>query len=716
MGLLWAWLAIFAVTLLAYLPALHGNFLWDDDAHVTKPELRSLHGLQRIWAEPGATQQYYPLLHSAFWIEHRLWGDSALGYHLVNILLHATAACLLAMLLKRIGLRGGWWAAALFALHPVAVESVAWITEQKNTLSLVCYFCAALAYLRFDERRSIQWYALATLCFFAALLSKSVTATLPAALLVVFWWRRGTLSWRRDAAPLAPWFALGIGMGLFTAWVERNFIGAEGADFALSFLQRTLLAGRVVAFYAGKLVWPQPLIFIYPRWTVDVTVAWQYLFPLGVALVLALLFLRKRRGLLAAALLFVGSLFPSLGFFNVYPFRFSFVADHFQYPASASILALVGLGLSWLGTRGPRWVAWAVGGAMLCVCGALTWRQCGVYRDRETLWRTTLAQNPDCWMAHDNLGRVLLEQGRISEAVPQLAEAVRLQPESPQMHSNYGVTLMELGRMAEAQAQFETCVRLKPDDPETQNNLGITLYAAGQTEPAIARFENAVRLYPGYADAHRNLGRVLARAGRTEQAIAHLREALRLKPANPDAHDDLADILMQTGQSEEAGNQYRAALQLRPDDAAAHLGLAALLSADGKWTEAMAEYQTVLRANPKNGDAAYGLGNAFIKLRRWNDALPPCEAAVRLQPKRVEAHLNLGAALFFSGRPDEAVRCFETALELSPDSVKAHYFLGNVRMAQGNKAEARAQYEAALRINPDYGPAKANLARLTGSN
>ena len=217
------WLvALIAAVIVAYSPALEGGFLWDDDAHVTGPELRSLAGLWRIWTDPGATQQYYPLLHSAFWLEHRLWGNAVLGYHLVNVVLHATCAWLLLRVLRRLQVAGGLLAAAIFALHPVHVESVAWISEQKNTLSLLFYLSALLVYVRFDETRRRRDYVLASGLFLLGLLTKTVVATLSGALLVILWWRRGRLEPRRDVMPLLLWFAIGGGAGLYTAWFERS--------------------------------------------------------------------------------------------------------------------------------------------------------------------------------------------------------------------------------------------------------------------------------------------------------------------------------------------------------------------------------------------------------------------------------------------------------------------------------------------------------------
>ena len=329
-------LLLLTAVIFVYQPVWHGKPIWDDDAHLTPPGLRSPQGLARIWIEPGATQQYYPLVHSIFWVEYKLWGDTTLGYHLINILLHAFSALLLWKILRRLQVPGAYLAAAIFALHPVCVESVAWISEIKNTLSGAFYLGAALVYLRFDRTRNWKFYFLALGLFLLGLMSKTVIATLPAALLVVFWWQRGKLSWKQDVLPLIPFFVVGMGAGLFTAWVEWKFVGARGSAYDFTFIDRVLIAGRVIWFYLGKLVWPVDLIFIYPRWQVSQTVWWQYLFPITALLVSVGLWLLSRwnRAPLAAWLFFVGTLFPALGFFNVYPFCYSFVADHFQYLAS----------------------------------------------------------------------------------------------------------------------------------------------------------------------------------------------------------------------------------------------------------------------------------------------------------------------------------------------------------------------------------------------
>ncbi len=356
--------------LLVYQPAWHGGFIWDDDAHVTKPELRSWQGLYRIWFDVRATTQYYPLLHSAFWIEHRLWGDATLGYHLVNLLLHAAAAVMVALILRRLAVPGAYLAAAIFALHPVHVESVAWITEQKNTLSAVFYLGAMLVYLHFDQTRKIALYWWALGLFLLAILSKTVTATLPGALLVIFWWQRGRLSWKRDVLPLTPLFLLGAGGGMVTAWWELQVNHCVGPEFQFTPVERLLIASRAVWFHLWKLCWPTKLTFFYPRWQIDSGAWWQYLFPLGLtALLVGLWSIRRRtRAPLAALLFFGGTLFPVLGFFNLYTFRYSLIANHYQYLASLGAITLAAAGGVLLLERWGLWRRPA--GYMVCLASA----------------------------------------------------------------------------------------------------------------------------------------------------------------------------------------------------------------------------------------------------------------------------------------------------------------------------------------------------------
>jgi tetratricopeptide (TPR) repeat protein len=661
----WACAGVFVATLIAYWPMLHGSFIWDDDAHVTKPVLRSLHGLWRIWFEVGATQQYYPVLHSAFWLEHRLWGDATLGYHLTNVFLHATAACLFGLILRRFWKRddAAWLAAFLFALHPVGVESVAWISEQKNTLSVVFYLASAMTHLRWRETLVVKQvglggrarplapsalgvspnersgataqpylYFVALGLFVLALLSKSVTATLPAALLVVLWWQHGRLSWKRDILPLLPWFAIGAIAGVFTAWVERKYIGAEGAAFTLSFLQRCLLAGRVAWFYLAKLVWPANLIFVYPHWTVDPAAGWQYLFPLGAVVLLAALWLlrRRTRGPLAGALFFLGTLFPALGFFNVYPFLFSYVADHFQYLASLGIIALAAAGWArW--TQGamaedaagrPRGMPGSllVAIPVLCLLGGLTWRQSRLYRDPQILYRATLERNPGAWLADTSLGVILADDHRLPEAVADYEQALRLNPDYALGHYDLGNALAQLGRLPEAIAQYSAALKLQPSSPPTHLNLGNTLYEMGNFPGAIAQYEEAVRLSPDSAENQLNLGRALARSGRLPEALSAYEASLRLDPDYADAHFNFGNALANLGRMEEATAQYGEALRLKPDYPEAQNNLGAALMRLGRFPEAIAAYERALQLRGDYPQAEYNLSLALRATGRVGEA------------------------------------------------------------------------------------------------
>jgi tetratricopeptide (TPR) repeat protein len=596
-----AWLffaLILGLCVLVYLPALHGSLLWDDDGHVTRPDLRSWHGLFRIWFEIGATQQYYPVLHSAFWLEHRFWGDSVVGYHLLNVVLHATTAGLFGFFLRRLRLPGAWLAALLFALHPVCVESVAWISEQKNTLSAVIYLAAALAYLRYDEDRRTAQYWRATGWFVLALLTKTVTATLPAALLVVFWWRRGRLDWRRDVLPLLPWFVLSAAMGLLTAEFERDLIGAQGADFSLSLVERGLLAGRVFWFYLGKLAWPAGLTFIYPRWTVDAATGWQWLFPLAAFLLLGVLLWLRRRGPLAALLLFAGGLFPVLGFFNVFPFLYSYVADHFQYLASLAVFALAGAGLAHVLTRVPARVRLVGPSLLLAGLGALAWEQAGMYRDPFTLYGRTLARNPDCWMAHNNLAIALADSGRVEQAIPHLEAALKLKPDFAQAANNLGDDLLRIGRAPEAIPHLKYALKLQPNYPVAQRNLGMALATTGRTREAVLHFEQAVRLEPNYADAELHWAIGLTLTDRFAEAGPHFERAIALNPNSAYFFNTYGRALERAGQLDAAVTRYEEAVRLDPNYAEAHLNLAFVLRRLGRMPEAAIHFEEVQRLNP----------------------------------------------------------------------------------------------------------------------
>ena len=723
---------LLAATLLAYWPALRGGLIWDDAAHVTRPELRSAAGLARIWFDLGATQQYYPLLHSAFWIEHRIWGGAVTGYHLANVLLHCAAALLVVCIARRLALPGAWLAGFVFALHPVAVNSVAWISEQKSTLSAVFYLASAFVYLKFDRTRRRSSYAIGSLLFLLALLSKTVTATLPAALLVILWWQRGRLGLKRDVLPLAPWLVAGAAAGLFTAWVERTFIGAEGPDFALSFLDRCLLAGRIFWFYLAKLIWPSNLAFIYPHWNVDASVGWQYLFTLAmIALAAALYWLApRRRWPLAAFLFFAGTLFPVLGFLNVYPFVYSYVADHFQYLASLGVIIPAACGLAIAARRLPqrlRSIAPAPGVALLCALGALTWSQAAIYRDSETVYRDTLRRNPGSWMAHNNLGAELLDTpGHAGEALSHIDAALRLKPDSAEAHNNRGKALEPMpGRLADAIAEYQTALRFRQRFPEAENNLGRALSQSGQAADAIPHFEAALRMRPNYADAETNFGVALLKIpGRLPDATAQFESALAINPGLEQAHNGLGSALSeQPGQAEAAIREFEEALRIQPDYAEAHVNLGQALSRfPDKLPDAVHQFEEALRIRPDYAEAHNGLGVTLAKMGRNADAIAQYQAALKLQPGYAEAHNNLGTALAqMPGRLPEAIPHLEMALRGNPQSAEMHANLGNALLqVPGRLSGAIREFEEAVRIRPDFAEAHyllgSALARSPGKS
>ncbi len=640
-----AWLeslALVALALAAYQSVWRAGFIWDDDAHVTRAGLRSLHGLWRIWFEPGATQQYYPVLHSAFWLEHRLWGDAPAWYHAANVVLHGIACCLLLRVLRSLALPGAFLAAALFAVHPVCAESVAWISEEKNTLSAVLYLLAALAYLKFEAGRRAGPYAAGILLFALALLSKSVTATLPAALLVVAWWRRGRLSWRGDVLALAPWLAMGAGAGAVTSWMERTQIGASGADYALGAVGRFLVAGRALWFYLGKIAWPANLTFVYPRWSVDPGSPAQYLFPAAAAAAFAALWMirRRTRAPLAAALLFAGTLFPALGFINVFPFIYSYVADHFQYLAAAMVLAAAAAAFATAAKRlapAGRLGAWCAAAGVVALLAALTWRQGKIYAGPETLWRATLARNPACWMAYNNLAAELLDKGRVDEAI---ADA----------------------RLALAAA---------PGDAEAHLTLGDALMREGQPSEAFAEYDRALRIQPGNAIAQNNLGNMLLQAGRIDEAVAHYEAALRTKPDFAKAHANLGDAYLRGGRADDALAEYGLALAEDPLSAEAHANLGTALAQKGRLGEAIAHFQRALEIDPGSYVAQTNLGNALLQSGRGGEAIAHYAKALALDPHSSAAHNNLGFGLLQAGRRDEAVAQFRAALQADPGNAGA---------------------------------------------
>ncbi len=668
--------ALVVAVLLAYQPAWQGGFLWEDESHVTRPALRSWQGLYRIWFDVESTEQYYPLLYSAFWVEHKLWGDATLGYHLVNILLHATAAVMMALVLRGLAVPGALLAAAIFALHPVHVDSVAWITEQKNTLSAVFYLGAMLTYLRFDQTRKTLSYWWALGLFALGLLSKTTTVTLPAALLLVFWWQRGKLSWWRDVRPLAPFFLLAVAAGLFTRWVEYNHLGAGRAEFALSTVQRCLLGGRAICFYLGKLFWPAELILVYPRWQISPAIWWQYLFPAAVLLLLALAWgLRRRwRGPLAGLLFFIGTLCPVLGFFNVVFYTFSFVSDHFQYLPSLGIIALASAGAAMLSAGRGLWrrpVGYTLCLVLLATLGTLTWRQSRMFSDAESLYQTTIERNPACWMAYNNLGNILVAQGRLDEAIAHYQKALEIKPDHARAHNNLGAVLAGRGRLDEAIAHYRKALEIKPDYVTAHCALAAALAMQGRLDEALVHYRRSLELQPNSPLAHDGVGSVLLAQGRLDEAMPHCLRALEIEPDRAMAHNNLGTILARQGQFDEALAHYQRVLEIEPNFAAAHANAGDVLAARGQFREALGHYRTAVENQPKDPMVQRSLAwlqatCADASLRNGAEAIEHAQRANQLSGgMRPEVLDTLAAAYAEAGWFPEALATAHKAQELA---------------------------------------------------
>ncbi len=555
-------LALVTAVVAAYLPALQAGFVWNDDTYLTENRtLDGIEGLRLIWTEPKANEQYYPMVFTSFWVEKHLWSLQPFGYHLVNVLLHAGSALLLWGLLVRLGLPGAWFAAALFALHPLGVESVAWITERKNTLSLFLSLLAIHAWYSFLEARAkaaepkkkkravraaepwsrspTAFYALAFACLTLALFAKTTACVVPAVLLVLAWWSKGSegLIVSSDVRPLFPLFTIGAFLALQTAWLERTVVQAAGSEWEIGPAGRVVLAGQTALFYAGKLFFPAKLAFIYERWNVDPRDLRQWLEAAGVlGLVAAAWLLRRRvgRGPLTSLLLFLGVLVPAMGFFNVYAMRYSWVADHFAYQALAVFAACtVCAAASWIAPLGiaPRRIAAALGLAVLAVLASRTHAQSRSYRNEETLWRDTLERSPSCFMCETNYGNWLMEKGREAEAVPHFEKSLSLKPDNVPALLNLARIEEQGGRLDAATDHLRAALRIAPQDTTVLINLATVSTKSGRIDEAIASYEEALRLGASESPiAHNGLGAALMQRGRVTEAIEQFREALRLDP------------------------------------------------------------------------------------------------------------------------------------------------------------------------------------------
>ena len=530
-------LGLCLLTILIYRPAWHGGFIWDDDRYVTHNHLLTApDGLRRIWFSLDAPSQYFPLTYTVLRIERSLWDLNPTGYHWVNILLHVANALLVWRVLSRLKIPGASLAASVFAVHPVQVESVAWISELKNLLMGFFFLLTLWMWIEYVDptrRHRSLFYLGALVFYFLALFAKATACTLPAALLLILWLKEKPIGWR-VWLEILPFIALALGVGLLAVWWEKYHQGTR-VLVALTPIERLLIPSRAVWFYLSKIFWPSDLTFIYPRWQIDVTNPLAYFWIIAATAAGLLIYYGRRfvgRSAEVAVLFFVSTLAPVIGFIMLYTFRYTFVADHYQYLASIGPMALVSAGLATFSRSIKRlhWLEIAGGAAILLCLGFLTWRQAAAYQDLETLWRTTIAKNPSCWMAYNNLGVVQFQKGELGDAIEKYEQSLRLHPDYPEAHYNLGSALLQEGQIEEAIVQCQKALESGPNDPDAHVVLGNALMAKRDIDGAINQYTQALALRPEDSNAHYNLATALREKGEFEQAAREYEKARQFEP------------------------------------------------------------------------------------------------------------------------------------------------------------------------------------------
>ncbi len=654
--------AALALGLLAgvcYLPAmLWGGFVWDDFIWSQSRAVREWSGLGAIWTWPNLIEKeahYWPLTYTTFWLEHKMWGLEPAGYHVVNVLLHLLNTLLVWRLLLRLAVPGAWIAAAVFAVHPLHVESVAWIFERKDVLSGLFYLAAVLVWLRFLEKPRPWRYGLALLLFAAGLLSKSMVVTLPAALLIVQWWRNGRIA-VRDLQRVAPFFLVAL---LITA-LDLYSVGSKSSLLDYSLPEKMLIASRALWFYAGKLAWPTDLAVIYPRWDISLGDPWAWLYLAGAAALAATLwFLRHRigRGPLAGALFFAVTLSPVLGFVNHGYMQYSFVADRFQYLAGIGVMAVViGAAVQGAGRLPGRLKSGAAGllVVVLALLGTMTWRQAEIYRDAVTFFSHIASLNPEARSAHYNLSIHLTRAGRPEEALAAARMAVENRPQAKDL-STLGAALIDMEQYVEAEEVLRRALEIDSSHKNTLRQMARMLREQVRFEEALEAYRRLLEIDPEDALAHGYTGNILFNLHRPDEAIEPLNRALTLTRAARSLTPDL------------------------PTPEALHVLLGKASWEAGRLQVGEEHFRQALQLNSRNTEALEHIAVSHFRQNRFQEALDLYRTLLEIDPDKASTYSNLGAALYQLGRFEEARQSLERALALDPTLEMARSNLEKVR-------------------------------------
>ncbi len=710
------------LVLVSYFPALSGGFVWDDVIFSEEPVLQRWSGLWSVWFAPADIKNeghYWPIVYSSFWLEHKLWGLAPMGYHIVNLLLHWVNTLLVWRLLARLSVPGALATAVVFAVHPLHVESVAWLIERKDLLSGLFYFAAALAWMRFVETPNRWNYGLALGFYVAAMLSKSVAVTLPVALLIWHWWQRERIT-AADLARLVPFFVIGLAI---TGADYLYYSGREPLDLGYSLVERVLIASRALCFYVGKLLWPTDLAVIYPVWDVGAgnPLAWAY--AAAVAATAALLWLGRRRSRapLAAALFYAVTLAPVLGFIDYGYMQFAFAADRFQYVAGLGVMAFLVGAAAWGARRLSPTLALTARGAFaagVAALAALSWTQSGIYRDEVAFFGHIAARNPAARDAYLNLSSALFKRDRFEEGLAASRRALEIRPDSAKALSNVGHGLLTRGDFDEAESYLKRAVKIDPRHVAAHQNLGEVLRKTKRHEEALSSYRTVLRIDTDYALAHSGMAAALYELKRYEEAASTMAKSLSLDPDTSQAagqHRLIGMALQASGKPREAETYLRRAMELAPHKTEYLLALALLLREQQRGAEAD---ELLDRAKARSRNDVVGLHNVAEALRlqgRHASAMESYRAALAVEPEFAPAHAGLGIALFRTGKHADAIDAMARALRLKADLPVAptlRILMARAHEAMGDTARAGQVLERALEHDPSHEEALDRLALM----
>jgi protein O-mannosyl-transferase len=644
---------IAASVFLAYLPAINGDFVWDDDKLVTENVLvKAPDGLSRIWCtNQGA--DFWPVTNSAFWLEWRLWKMNPAGYHATNLILHIAEALLVWLILRRLSIPGAYLAALIFALHPVNVESVAWIAQLKNLMAMLLFLLSILWYLkgirvvtgiRPDGARHATtsdllhpscfishpscFYWLSLAAFILAMLGKGSVVVMPVLLLGIIWWLR-PVRWQ-DFAWISPFFIFAVILTKVNLWFQVH--GTDTVVRTASFLDRFLSAVCAIWFYLYKAIFPLNLAPVYPQWHIEPgNLLWwlPLLFAFGVTAVLWLYRNGWSRPFLFAWGFFCIALVPVMGFADVGFMKFTLVADRYQHIAVIGVIALAASGFAiWRRVGGVK--CWAVAALAVVILGFMTWEQCGIYCNSIILNQTTLEKNPDFWLGHYNLGVALYDAGRMADAARQYELVIRDQPDYSDALCNLAHILIRNGRYQEAIDHLKVALRIHPDDPAIQNNMGWALLESGHPQESIRFSKEAVRLIPDVYKPRCHLADALFDTGQFAEAVEQYEQAIRLEPDHPESEYNLGVALNKIGRPQEAVDHFEKAIKLRPNYAEVHNHWAATLFKMGRPQEAIDHYNQALSLKPDLLEAQFNLAVAYANMRQSSQAIAAAQRALDL--------------------------------------------------------------------------------------